>query len=397
MMKVVHVITRLIVGGAQENTLLTVEDQHCDYGDEVTLLTGPALGPEGSLLERAAKSAFRLQIVDSLRRSIHPLRDAAAYRDLRAAFRDLKPDLVHTHSSKAGILGRAAAAALGIPVVHTIHGAAFHHGQSRITHSAYIMAERWAAARTDHFISVADAMTHEYVSHGVAEAEKFTTIYSGFEVEPFLSPPRPPDAVRRDLGFTDEHIVVGKVGRLFHLKGHEFVIAAAKQVVARLPQVRFLFVGDGILRARYEREIAQAKLTPHFVFTGLVPPDVVPELLHATDLVVHTSQWEGLARVLPQALIAGKPVISYDVGGAREVVIPEQTGFLLPRDSVDELAQAILCLAGDPEMRRRLGQTGRERFAEQFRHETMTRAIREVYRDVLAARGLLPQSEKQPS
>jgi glycosyltransferase involved in cell wall biosynthesis len=114
-----------------------------------------------------------------------------------------------------------------------------------------------------------------------------------------------------------------------------------------------------------------------------VPPERVPELLHASDIVAHTSQWEGLARVLPQALIAGKPVVAYDVGGAAEVVVPGETGFLLQRDSVTELAAALSALAADPQLRERLGRTGRERFTNPFRHETMTQRIREVYAGVL--------------
>ena len=131
-------------------------------------------------------------------------------------------------------------------------------------------------------------------------------------------------------------------------------------------------------------DFEQLGLADHFRFTGLVPPTRIPELLGALDMVVHTSQWEGLARVLPQGLIAGKPVISYDVGGAREVVIPNETGFLLPRDSVDELADAMLTLASDPDLRHRMGTEGRRRFTEQFRHQFMTERIREVYQRVLA-------------
>jgi glycosyltransferase involved in cell wall biosynthesis len=378
-MHVAHIITRLIIGGAQENTLLTCEDQRRDYGDRVTLITGPALGPEGSLMARAERGGFDLRIVPELQRSIHPWRDWRAYRALVSLLGELRPEIVHTHSSKAGVLGRAAAHKAGIPVVHTVHGASFHYGQSPVAYRAYVAAEKWAAKRTAHFISVADAMTDEYVAAGIAPREKFTTIYSGFDVEPFLNPPRPRDDVRRELGLRVDQIVVGKVGRLFHLKGHEFVIAAAKEVVAAHPNVRFLFVGDGILREQYERQILDLGLSDYFVFTGLVPPDRIPELLHAMDIVVHTSQWEGLARVLPQALIAGKPVVAYDVGGAREVVIPGETGFLLPRDAVRELVEAVRTLAADPGMRLRFGQTGRERYTEQFRHETMTRRIREVY------------------
>lgn len=383
-MHVAHIITRLIVGGAQENTLLTCEDQHRDFGDRVTLITGPPLGPEGSLLERAQRGGFDVIVAPSLRRSLHAWRDLSAYRWLARRLRALRPDIVHTHSSKAGILGRAAAAKAGIPAVHTIHGAAFHYGQHPLARRAYVAAERWAAARTARFISVADAMTSEYVDAGVAGPDRFTTIYSGFEVDQFLSPPRPREVVRAEFGFRDEHVVVCKVARLFPLKGHEFVLAAAKQVIAAQPRVRFLLVGDGILRPRYEEELRRAGLLEHFVFTGLVPPERVPELLHAADIVAHTSQWEGLARVLPQGLVAGKPVVAYDVGGAAEVVVPGETGYLLRRDAVAELVAAILELAADAGLRERMGRAGRERFSEKFRHQTMTRRIREVYAEVLA-------------
>lgn len=378
-MRVAHIITRLIIGGAQENTLHNVEDQHRLFGDEVTLITGPGLGPEGSLEERARGGGYDLRIVPELVRSIRPWTDWRAYRRLTALLREIRPDVVHTHSSKAGIVGRAAAEAAGIPCVHTVHGAAFHYGQRWAAYRAYVAAERWAARRTARFISVADAMTDEYVRERVAPRDKFTTVYSGFDVEPFLHPPRGRDEVRGELGIGPGEIVIGKIARLFHLKGHEFVLAAARRVVDACPEVRFLFVGDGLLRGKYEDEIAAMGLSRHFAFSGLVPPTRIPELVGAMDIVVHTSQWEGLARVLPQGLIAGKPVVTYDVGGAREVVIPGETGFLLPRDSVDPLVEALVTLVRDPEMRKRMGEAGRARFTDQFRHESMTQRIREVY------------------
>ncbi|HUE14968.1 MAG TPA: glycosyltransferase family 4 protein [Planctomycetaceae bacterium] len=384
--RVAHIITRLIIGGAQENTLLTVEDQHRLYGDEVTLICGPGIGPEGSLVDRARAGGLDLRLVPEMRRSIHPWRDWSSYRRLWKLLGEIQPQIVHTHSSKAGILGRAAAARLGIPAVHTIHGAAFHYGQNPLAHRLYIAAEKWAAPRCRRLISVCDAMTDHYVEAQIAPRERFITIYSGMEVEPFLNSPRSRDVVRAELGFRPEHVVVTKVARLFHLKGHEYVIAAAAKVVRQNPHVRFLFVGDGMLRARFHEQIAQAGLEQAFVFAGLVPPSKVPELVHASDIIVHTSLWEGLARVLPQALIAGKPVVSYDVDGAREVVIPGETGYLLPPQSVDELSAALIELAGDPALRERLGRTGRERFTDQFRHETMTRRIREVYAEVLGVK-----------
>jgi glycosyltransferase involved in cell wall biosynthesis len=396
-MKVVHIITRLILGGAQENTLLTVDDQQHLWRDDVTLITGPAIGPEGSLIERAHARQLDLRIVPELRREIHPGRDWRSYRRIVELLREIGPQIVHTHSSKAGILGRAAAHRLGMPVVHTIHGSPFHPFQSQFVYEVYRQAEKWAAKRCDRLISVCDAMTLQYVAAGIAPRDKFTTVYSGMDVEPFLNSSRPRADVRRQLGFSPEQIVIGKVARLFELKGHADVIEAARRVVAQNDKVRFLFVGDGLLRNQLEQLIAHAGLSEKIVFTGLVPPARVPELIAAMDIVVHASLREGLARVLPQGLIAGKPVVSYDVDGAREVVLPNETGFLLPPRSIDGMASALLQLAGDPDMRQRFGATGREKFTDRFRHETMTKHLREIYEDVLTARtGNIP-SKTQPS
>lgn len=382
-MKVTHVITRLILGGAQENTLLTVEDQFRDYGDDVSLITGPAIGPEGTLIPRAQQGGFEFHIVPEMKRNIHPWNEWQAFRALKKLLRQIQPELIHTHSSKAGVIGRAIAAQLKIPCVHTVHGASFHYGQHPAAHWLYKTAERWASRRCDHIITVCDAMIDQYVDAGIAPRDKFTTVYSGFDVEPFLEPAVSPQQTRETLGLKPDDIVIGKIGRLFHLKGHDAILKVASAIVEKNKNVRFMFVGDGILRDEFEQQIHRMGLKDHFVFTGLVPPDKIPELIHAMDIVVHTSQWEGLARVLPQGLLAGKPVVSYDIDGAPEVVIPNETGFLVPRDGFETLTSSLLILADDPQLRTRMGQTGRERFTDQFRHQTMTRRIREVYEQVL--------------
>jgi glycosyltransferase involved in cell wall biosynthesis len=385
-MRVLHLITRLILGGAQENTVLTCEDLLRRYGDDVLLVTGPPLGPEGSLLERAQRSGVPLEVLPALRREIHPWRDWESYRQINRAIRAFRPDVVHTHSGKAGLLGRTAAHRLGVPViVHTVHGAPFHPYQSRGAQAVLRACERFAARRCHALVSVADAMTDLMVAARVAPREKFTTIYSGMEVEPFLAADEHRAEMRRSLGYTNEHVVVGKVARLFHLKGHEYVVRAAERAVAAQPNLRFLLVGDGILADALRDQVRRAGLEAHFHFAGLAPPERIPHWISAMDIVVHASLREGLARVLPQALIAGKPVISYDVDGAREVVIDDVTGVLLPPECVDELAQAICRLAADPPLRARLGRCGRERFTDIFRHERMTCALRALYERLLTA------------
>ena len=382
-MRIVHVITRLIIGGAQENTLLTVEGLHHHYHDDVTLITGPAEGPEGDLFDRAEQLGLKVEVFPELVRPIRPIVDLKAYRRLRAAFRRLEPEVVHTHSSKAGILGRAAAWHEKVPaVVHTIHGMPFGKFETPLKNRLYIALERWAARRCHAIVSVCDAMTEQALAAGVGRPEQFLTVYSGMNADAFLDPPRSRDDVRRELGLADDEVAFATVARLFELKGHDDIVAVAADVLASNPKVRFVWIGDGILRDRLIADLERRGIRGAFILTGLVPPDRIPELLGAVDAVIHPSLREGLARVLPQALLVGRPVISYDIDGAREVVLPE-TGILLKPRDLDGLRRAILDLAASPEKRAAMGREGRSRFADQFRHETMTRQLRSLYERLL--------------
>ena len=412
-MRVAHIITRLIIGGAQENTLFNCEDLCALYGDDVLLIAGPPEGPEGSLMRRAADATYRFEPVPELCRSVLPWNDWTAYRKIRRLLRDFQPDVVHTHSAKAGILGRLAARSLGVPaIVHGIHGTPFYSGQPAIQRRLIRMAERFAAGRCDAFIAVADAMRSTFVQEGIVRADELAhkpivTIRSGMDVEPFLRCNEHRAAVRARYGFRDTDIVVGKIARLFRLKGHDELITSAATLAERLrdvslnanalngnlrdrntpaPTVRFLLVGDGILHDSLRAQIKSLGIGEMFTFAGLVPPEEIPAMISAMDIVVHTSLREGLARVLPQALIAGRPVVSYDIDGAREVCITGETGELItPHDTVG-IADAIERLARDPDLRCRYGEAGRRRFTSPFRHEQMTAEIRNVYEQILQRR-----------
>jgi glycosyltransferase involved in cell wall biosynthesis len=389
-MRIAHIITRMIIGGAQENTLFNCEDLIRLFGDDVLLITGPAIGPEGDLLRQGRGGAVPAKMIPSLRRAIDPWRDSASYFALKRAIREFKPAVVHTHSAKAGFLGRLAASALRVPaIIHTVHGAPFHDYQTAVARNLFRWCEWHAAHHCDAMISVADAMTELMVSANIASREKFTTIYSGMDVEPLLRADEHRATMRRQLGYATEHIVIGKIARLFHLKGHEDVIRAAAEVVKANDNVRFLFIGDGLLRDELQNQIESAGLERYFHFAGLVPPADIPKWIGAMDVLVHASFREGLPRALPQSLIAGKPVVAYDIDGAREVAINDQTGYLVP-PRWDALVEPLIKLSASAELRGRLGQTGRERFTDQFRHEFMTRRIRELYEHVLS------QGSKRP-
>src|SRR5215203_5067833 len=242
-MRIVHIITRLIIGGAQENTLLSCEGQH-DRGHDVTLITGPALGPEGSLMERAQRYGYRVEEVDEMRRSILPMKDFRTYHRLTKRFRELKPDVVHTHSSKAGIVGRWAADRAKVPaIVHTIHGLAFTASTSRLVNSVYKTLERQTAPLTTKIVCVADAMRDQSLAAGVGTPGQYVTVYSGMKTEPFLQPPVSRAEVRRYLGLADEHVAVGTIARLFYLKGHDDLLDVATDLCLKFPNLRFLWVG----------------------------------------------------------------------------------------------------------------------------------------------------------
>ncbi len=391
-MRIVHVITRLILGGAQENTLITCK-LLAERGHDVTLITGPALGPEGDLYDQAKGQGFEFIIVDNLRRQINPFHDVPAYFHLKKLLRDLKPDIVHTHSAKAGILGRFAAHSIrntqyairNTRIVHTIHGLAFHPYQSSMLNKFYIAVEKAAAERTDFFISVADAMTNQALAAGIAAPEKYVTAYSAIEEDDFLSPipEQQRQDFRRKYDIPADAVVLVTIARLFHLKGHDFIIESAKELSRKFENVTWLFVGDGILTDQYKQQVKELGLENRFRFTGLLPPDQIPLVIQSSDILVHCSLREGLARTLPQAMLCSRPAISFDVDGAREVVI-DSTGRLIEPKNVEQLIAACAELIENRPLREKLGRQGRDSVKQKFAPNTMVDTIETVYSKLLS-------------
>src|ERR1035437_395516 len=237
-MRVTHVITRLIVGGAQENTIASVLGLREKPGLEVDLIAGPTLGPEGSLESLVAPQPPFLTIVPQLVRPLHPWKDGIAWRRLTELFRARRPEIVHTHSGRAGILGRLAAARAGVPIIlHTIHGPSFGSFQGPVANALFRAAERYAARITTHFVVVAEAMKQQYLAAGIGRSDQFTNIVSGFPLEPFLSSTNARE-LRAGLGLSPEDIVIGNIARLFKLKGHDDLLAIAPRLVHDCPRIK---------------------------------------------------------------------------------------------------------------------------------------------------------------
>lgn len=402
-MKILHISTRLILGGSQENTVLSCEGQ-ARLGHEVHLAFGPVYGPEGSLVERVEAFGKRcemglektlyggpckpvaIHVVSSLVREINPVADLRCYFQLKRLIREIKPDVVHTHSSKAGIIGRAAAWAegargKGIGVVHTIHGPPFHKYLPRRTNVVYTVAERFAAKRCHVLVSVADAMTEQYLARGVGRAEQYVTVHSGMETEQYLdaAPGQGRDEIRARLGLADDDFVIGTVARLAEFKGHDDLLDGLGEELRAHENWKLLWVGDGWWKERLLKRVEEMGLKDQVVTTGLVSPDRVPGLIRAMDVLAHPSYREGLPRTVPQALLCGVCPVAYDVDGTREVCRDMETGRLVAAGDSGALRDAIVWLGEHAVEREEMARRGREMCREMFCARRMVERLEEVY------------------
>ncbi len=387
MTRILHISTRLILGGSQENTILSCEGQ-AELGHEVHLAYGPIYGPEGSMLDRVrAFGKIETHEVPHLIRPVRPLADVRAYRELKGLIDSIKPDIVHTHSSKAGILGRLAGwhAKCEPAVVHTIHGPPFLPGKP-ISNAVYTFAERLAARRCDAVVSVADAMTRQFLERGIGTPSLYTTVRSGVDIEPYLMSQPTRDGVRERLGIEPHEFVVGTVARLAQDKGHDDLLDALGEDLSSKDHWRLLWVGDGYLRQDLERRISEMGLNGRVVFTGLVPPGDIPGMLRAMDVLAHPSYREGLPRTVTQALLAGVCPVAYDCDGTPEICRHKQTGWLIPTGDSQGLGEAIRHLAAKPDERLALAATGREIAGREFSAAAMVAGLEHVYREAMHER-----------
>lgn len=379
MIPVIHIITMLELGGAQQNTLHTVA--HLDrraFRPYLIAGKGGILDPDATALEDVP-----CLFLSDLRREILPHRDLLALRQIRSGIRAIlranpgARSIVHTHSSKAGILGRWAAWWEGVSViVHTFHGFGFHEGQSPPIRWAFEAAERVTGRITHAFIMVSRANMEKARRLGIASIDRMTLIRSGIPIREFQEVEEDREGIRASLGVGPDEPVVTMVACLKPQKAPLDFVEVARRVVAHEPKARFLLAGDGILRGAVEEAVASAGLGKSLLLLGWRRD--IPRLLRASDVLVLTSRWEGLPRVLPQAMACGLPVVATSVDGSPEAVEDGVNGYLVPPGRVGVMAQRVLALLRDPGLRQRMGAEGRARVAE-FDIEQMVVQQQELY------------------
>lgn len=379
--KVFNVITKLAVGGAQETAL-----SYCSQLDPdrwaMTLVTGPELSPEGDLFEEAHRRGVPVLTVPSLRRPIRPLADAKAVVELVRLFRRERPDIVHTHSSKAGLVGRLAARIAGVPVVvHTVHGWSFHEGMSPPARAVAVALERLAARWTWPLVVVCEIDAEIGVAAGIGNPAQYTVIRSAVDVDRLRRAAGSRASARAALGIPEGVPVAGTVTRLCQQKDPETLLRAARLAAELRPDTRFVVVGDGPLRPQVERLLDELELRDHVTLLGRRSD--VDALLPGFDAFVLSSRWEGLPRVVVEAMAVGVPVVSTDVGGIAEAVEDQVSGLLVPPGDSVSLANALVRAFGEPGLGARLRATAATR-VDEFDIGAMTDSLDDLYSGLLA-------------
>lgn len=340
MLRIALIITRLDRGGSAEAVLNLAEGLK-NRGHQVYLIYGKTTNPQQNLQEFVARTGVGLSYVSFLQREINLFKDLIAWWSLIKLLKQFKPDIVHTHSSKAGILGRLAAYSLNVPVIiHSPHGHVFYGYFKGAKNHIFILIERWVAHFTTRLVTLTRRGKEEHLQFKIAPPGKFTVIPCGISIPEFQNHQKN-GLFRKQLGFTSKDFVIGWIGRLVPIKGCEHFIKACAQVKKVYPNTKFLIVGDGELRTSLENLSKQLGLTSCLKFTGMRQD--IPDILASLDLFVHTSLNEGLGRVILEAMAAEVPVIATQVGGVPDIVRDRQTGFLVPPGNPAALTRTI-CL-----------------------------------------------------
>jgi glycosyltransferase involved in cell wall biosynthesis len=388
-LRVLRVIGRLNMGGpAHQAALLSGRRFHPDRYE--TLLVHGTLAPgEASLADLAEAEGATMRFVSELRQPVRPLRDSQALLKLIRLARDFKPDVVHTHTAKAGFLGRQAALAVRPRpvIVHTYHGHVLEGYFGPAKARLYLELERALARVSDRLLGVSQATVDDLVRLGVAPPEKFRVLPLGLDLDPLAEPDEALRAASRgELGVEAGEILLAFVGRVVPIKRLDLLLLALAQARKSEPRLRLVVVGDGDERTQLERQVAELGIAAEVLFLGY-RRELRP-IFAAADIAVLSSDNEGTPVSLIEAAAAGLPAVATDVGGVREVVT-EDTGIVVPRGDVAALAGAMVEMAADAQRREECGRAARQRALGRYGAARLLGDVDALYRELVGDRGSL--------
>jgi glycosyltransferase involved in cell wall biosynthesis len=383
MISVMHVITRLTVGGSSENTVSMIEQLE-RFGYACTLVLGPQ--SEAPTVRDACGRGCRIVELDGLVREVSPARDLAAVVQLYRLFRRARPGIVHTHTSKAGFVGRLAARLAGVPaVIHQPHGHIFYGYWSRPRTALFVALERIAAHWTDTLVALTPREIEENLQRGIGRAPQYAVVPSPVPTQALRQAAPSRVVARARLGLSPDAYVVAGIGRLVPIKGFDLLVGALPELVARVPEAHVLLVGDGVERGALQAQAAALGVAGR-LHVGGARSDVIG-LLPAADVLAAPSRNEGMGRVLVEAMALGLPVVGTRVGGIGDVILDGECGLLVPPEDPGALAEALVELGLDAGRRAKLAAGARPR-AEAFSTPVAAAAMRAVYDALVRARGL---------
>lgn len=389
--KVVHIITRFDKGGSAENTLLTVLGLNKEKYT-ILLIKGPSLESEMSdeesltvseSLKIAEENNIKVINLPFLVRKIAPLTDLRALFTLFKILRKERPDIVHTHTSKAGFLGRFASFLARVPIIiHTPHGHVFHSYFGPVLTKIFVIAEKISSLITDKIITLTNRERDEHIERRIAPLNKFITIHSGVDLDRFMNLNINIKKKKKELNIPKDYCVIGTVGRLVPIKGHKYLVSAAEMIIKEFPKTVFIFVGDGFLKPILERHAEALGIRKNIIFTGWRKD--VPEILYLFDILVFPSLNEGMGRVMVEGMSLGKPIVASNVGGIRDLIEDGKNGILVsPRDS-NALRKAISRLIRNKKLAEGLGKIGKMEVYPDFDASTMVKKIDNLYESLLS-------------
>ena len=377
--KVLHIHTLPIMSGSGINTLLTMKGLNTNkYEVEF------ACAPGGALEDEVVNQRIRFRPIRNFVQRISIYNDFMALLELIWLLRRQQYDIVHTHNSKAGFIGRMAARIARVSIiVHTIHGFAFHDFEKPPRQKLFILLERFAARFTDKLITVSEPLKRWGLRLRIGSADKYVTVYDGIEIEKYKLG-FDLERKRKELGVKSSDLVVGVVSKLWEGKGHKCILRAAKSLVNKVADVKFIFVGEGYLREELEKLTQQLGLNDYVIFTGFRTD--IPEITSIFDVAVLASFFEGLGRVLLEAMACGKPVVATRVGGIVDVVGDGETGILVPVDDPEALTEAITTVLKDKDLASKMGEEGRRKIDSKFSAKTMVEKVEKVYQELIESK-----------